>query len=194
MTKTRTLRKKRDVLQSIIKNAHQKARETIATEISTDTNERIARLMPYNNVRINRIDRCLDLQDQSGGSVGETLSVGYAFLSTLFNRANQHELPFIVDSPANPIDLDIRANVGRLVPSLTGQFIAFMISSERERFLESLREVNGAQIQYLTLFRQDVGHHADEAKVHPSCVTTEDGFLVADEKFFDDFQLEQEEI
>ena len=194
VARTRTLRKKRDVLRNIIKNAHKKARETITAEISTDTNERIARLMPYNNVRINRINRCLDLQGQSGGSVGETLSVGYAFLSTLFNRAHQHELPFIVDSPANPIDLDIRANVGRLVPSLTGQFIAFMISSERDRFLDSLRETNEEQIQYLTLFRQDVGNLADEAKIHPSCVTTKDGFLVSDKEFFDCFQIEQEEI
>ena len=193
VTRTRTLRQKRDVLKNIIKSAHKKARGTIATEISADTNERIARLMPYNNVRINRIDRCLALRDQSGGSVGETLSVGYAFLSTLFNRADQHELPFVVDSPANPIDLDIRANIGKLVPCLTGQFIAFMISSERERFLDSLREVNKAQIQYLTLFRQSVGHLADEARSHPSCVTTKDGFLVSSENFFDDFQLEQEE-
>lgn len=45
---------------------------------------------------------------------------------------------FVVDSPANPIGFDLRTNIGELAPKLTGQFIAFMISSEREKFLTSL--------------------------------------------------------
>ena len=77
---------------------------------------RIEQLMPHNDIRISEIDGCLRLDNQSGGSVGETLSVAYAFLSTLFHRSDQHQLPFVVDSPANPIDLAIRPNIGALVP------------------------------------------------------------------------------
>ncbi len=119
--------------------------------------------------------------------------MGYAFLSTLFNRANHHELPFVVDSPANLIDFDIRANVGELVPRLTGQFIAFTISSERERFLDSLREASNADIQYLTLFRQGVNHLAEKAKASPATISTLDGFMVSGAQFFDEFQQDTEE-
>ncbi|MDE0534636.1 MAG: hypothetical protein OXI01_24775 [Albidovulum sp.] len=190
---TRELRRKRDLLKRIIDRAHRKAKETIASEIRDEANERISTLMPNNNIRIERIDRCLVLSGQSGGSVGETLSVGYAFLSTLFDRAEQHQLPFVVDSPANPIDLDIRPNIGALVPKLTGQFIAFVISSEREGFLPSLKKSGGKDIQFITVFRKGASHLETKAIANDGCVASEDGFRVVDEKFFKEFQLDTEE-
>jgi hypothetical protein len=196
VTDTLALRYKRDALARIIKSAHAKAKQAIAAEIRDEANERIERLMPYNNIRIEAIDSCLVLRDQAGGSVGETLSVGYAFLSTLFDRSSrsdQHQLPFIVDSPANPIDLDIRPHIGELVPKLTGQFIAFIISSERARFLAGIKKASNSHIQYVTLFRKGASHLEPKALANRSCVATADGFLVTDEQFFDEFQLDQEE-
>lgn len=193
VTKTLDLREKRDALRAILEAAHRKSRAALVAEIRDEANKKIEQLMPFNNIRIDEIDRCLNLRGQSGGSVGETLSVGYAFLSTLFNRAEQHELPFVVDSPANPIDLDIRSKIGELVPKLTGQFIAFMISSEREKFLASLKKASPKPIRYMTLFRKGATPHETKAKGYVSCVTTADGYLVADEQFFNDFQLDAEE-
>lgn len=193
VTNTIALREKRDTLRSILETAHRKSRTALASEIRDEANEKIGQLMPYNNIRIDEIDRCLNLRGQAGGSVGETLSVGYAFLSTLFNRAEQHQLPFVVDSPANPIDLDIRSKIGELVPKLTDQFIAFTISSEREKFLASLRKASAHPIRYMTLFRKGATPHETRAKAYASCVTTADGYLVVDEQFFNDFQLDAEE-
>lgn len=194
VTDTLTLRQKRDLLTQIIEQAHLQARQAIAAEIRNDANERIETLMPYNNIRIDAIDRCLVLRGQSGGSVGETLSVGYAFLSTLFSRADQHQLPFVVDSPANPIDFDIRSKIGELVPKLAGQFIAFMISSEREKFLPSLKKASTGGIQFTTLFRKGATHLEARALASRSCTTTSDGFRVEDETFFNEFQLDAEEV
>lgn len=193
VTNTRMLRKKRDILTKIIKSVHLKARHAITEDIRDEANDRIEELMPHNDIRIDEINRCLVLRDQSGGSVGETLSVGYAFLSTLFDRANQHHLPFVVDSPANPIDFEIRPKIGGLVPKLTGQFIAFVISSEREKFLPSLKHASNGNIQFTTLFRKGASHHEAKAEADPSCVTTVDGFRVMGEQFFNEFQLDTEE-
>ena len=187
------LRQKRDALNRIIKRAHTGARQSIATEIRNQANHRIETLMPYNSIRIASIDGCLVLSGQTGGSVGETLSIGYAFLATLFNRADQHQLPFVVDSPANPIDLEIRSNIGGLVPNLTGQFIAFMISSERERFLDGVKKASNSDMQYITLFRKGASHLEQKALANPSCVKTKDGFRVLGEQFFNEFQLDDEE-
>jgi len=192
-TNTLTLRQKRDVLRDIIGTAHRKAREALASEIRDEANNKIAELMPYNDIRIAEIDNCLVLEGQSGGSVGETLSVGYAFLSTLFNRSEHHELPFVVDSPANPIDLDIRSKIGELVPFLTGQFIGFVISTERDGFLPSLKKATSDKINYMTLFRKGATPHETKARRYPSCTTTDDGYLVTSEKFFNEFQLDSEE-
>ena len=191
-TETLRLGKKRDILAHVIRDARASARRAITDEICEETNSRLHELMPYNDIRVEKIEGCLVLKGQTGGSVGETLSVGYAFLSTLFDRADQHHLPFIVDSPANPIDLQVRARIGELVPRLSGQFIAFVISAEREKFVSSLLDAVHGDVQFSTLFRKQISNHDSRARECARCHESEDGFLVHDESFFNDFQLDSE--
>ena len=193
ITGTLALRRKRDLLNGVVQQAYTSARQQIANEIKDDANDRIAELMPNNSIRIDEIDRSVGLSGQTTGSAGENLSVGYAFLATLFNRSGEHELPFVVDSPANPIDYDIRPKIGGLAPKLTNQFIAFVISSERERFLPALRSEAEGNILYITLFRKNITHHAQRAQAVAGHVESADGLLVVDEDFFNDFQLDAEE-
>ena len=193
ITGTLTLRRKRDLLRTIINKAHHKARDHITSEIRDDANTRIAELMPDNMIRVKEINRCVVLEGQSSGSAGENLSIGYAFLATLFNRSGEHQLPFVVDSPANPIDYDIRPKIGQLAPILTNQFIAFVISSERERFLPTLRKTARQKIKYITLFRKSITRHAERAEQSSGFSSTADGITVVDEQFFSNFQLDSEE-
>lgn len=193
ITGTLTLRRKRDLLRTIINKAHHKARDHITSEIRDDANTRIAELMPDNMIRVKEINRCVVLERQSSGSAGENLSIGYAFLATLFNRSGEHQLPFVVDSPANPIDYDIRPKIGQLAPILTNQFIAFVISSERERFLPTLRKTARQKIKYITLFRKSITRHAERAEQSSGFSSTADGITVVDEQFFSNFQLDSEE-
>lgn len=185
---TIALKAKRDVLVSLFRAAHQSARTGIGQEITTQTNERINMLMPHNAIRVQEVRKCLVLEGQEGGSVGETLSVAYAFLATLFVRS-EHILPFVVDSPANPIDLQVRARVAELIPQLAKQFIAFTISSEREKFLVPL-ERKAAAIQYLTLFRRGAAplDGVDDAEVKE----TSDAYCVRGRDFFHRFHLDAE--
>ena len=192
-TKTIELRDKRNTLVRILGRAHNKAKFAIANAIRDETNKRIAGLMPNNSVRVEKIENALHLRDQAGGSAGENLSVGYAFLATLFNRGNHHQLPFVVDSPVVPIDGDIRPTIGSLVPQLTGQVVAFMISTERDGFLPSLERASNDDIQYITLFRRGVNHLEDRASEMSSGVEKmRDGCRVTGEAFFNDFQVESE--
>jgi len=172
--------------------ALQKARFGISQEICDDANRRIAEVMPNNEIRIQRVDRCLVLEGQEGGSAGETLSVAYAFLATLFNRV-EHQLPFIVDSPANPIDLRVRTKIAELIPKLTRQFVAFTISSERQNFVAPLEAALGAPVQFLTLFRRGPADLEENAQAATSCEKTTDGFLVSGREFFCGFHLEEED-
>ena len=189
-TNTLELKAKGDLLAQIINKAHYKAKQEISVDLCKEANKRIEELMPSNAIRIQKITQSLVLQGQEAGSVGETLSIGYAFLATLFN-GTEHQLPFIVDSPANPIDLEVRANVAELVPKLSHQFIAFTISSERDGFLPALETASAdGDIQYITMFRKDMqsddfnGEHVEESI---------DGWCVHDKTYFEGFQLEEED-
>jgi DNA sulfur modification protein DndD len=147
--------------------------------------------MPDNRIRIERIDKCLVLEGQAGGSVGEQLSIAYAFLSTLFNRSDQ-QLPFVVDSPAGAIDLATRRRISKLVPNLSRQFIAFTISAERQDFVPNLKVATNGSMQCLTLFRK--GPIELEATARATCAHQEsiDGILVEQEAFFNTFHLDEE--
>lgn len=192
ITNTLNLRIKRDILKQIFYKAYRKSQREISSAICNESNNRIQQLMPNNSIRIDEIDRCLVLEEQSGGSAGEQLSIAYSFLSTLFSRSDQN-LPFIVDSPAGPIDLEIRPHIGRLVPKLTKQFVAFTISSEREGFVNALEENSQQPIQYLTIFRKG---NADDYNLFSGdnvIEDTMDGYVVSGKEFFNTFQVEVEE-
>lgn len=191
-SETLELRRRRDVLDRVLARAHEAAREGVISEVCAEANAKIQALMPENEIRIDRIERCLVLEGQEGGSVGETLSVAYGFLATLFDRTD-HTLPFVVDSPAGAVDLAVRPKIGELVPRLSSQFVAFTISSERAQFVGPLKRASSEPIQYLTIFRRGKQELEDLAHESGDFVETDDGVLVRGEEFFNAFQLEEEE-
>ena len=190
-TNTVELNNKRKKLKEILTVAHQQAKLKISSEITQETNNKIMQLMPDNHIRIDKIEKHIVLKNQAGGSVGEQLSVAYAFLSTLFQRAEEHSLPFIMDSPVGPVDLKIRPQIGSLIPKLADQFLAFTISSERAGFLNSLKKSTEGNIQYLTIFREGVAEY-DNNQYGSKVVKSIDGVMIEDENFFNSFQIEEE--
>jgi DNA sulfur modification protein DndD len=190
ITGTLLLKDQRDILTEILSGAFNRARTLVVQEIVHETNQRIRTIIPSNNVSVDRIDQCLILKGQEGASMGETLSVAYAFLSTLFSRSD-HELPFVVDSPAGSIDNSVRPQIGRLVPRLTSQFIAFTISSERQAFVPHLKVAANDDALFLTIFRK--GSAADTTtSATVDRVETSDGVMISGEGFFNQFQYEGE--
>ena len=193
ITETVKLKEKRNVLYRILDKAHRVARQEIMKEICLEANDRISTLIPYNDILIDRIDQRLVLKDQEGVSVGETLSVAWGFLATLFNRTD-YELPFVVDSPAGPIDLAVRPKIGELIPRLTGQFIAFTISSEREQFISPLKQASNDMVQFTTVFRKGSDSLEAQARSSGTCEETVDGMKVSGETFFNSFQIDDEDV
>jgi DNA sulfur modification protein DndD len=189
---TLKLKLRAEILQEIVRNAHVQSRERISIALCEDANKRIEHLMPNNAIRIERVDRSLRLDGKSGGSAGETLSVAYAFLSTLFHRT-EYQLPFVVDSPAGPLDHPKRSAVASLIPELAGQFVAFVISTERDGFQDKLDQTAKSPIQYLTLFRKGDSAMESAAQATGRAESTLDGILVSGKSFFESFQIEKEE-
>lgn len=191
-TNTLKLKHKTDIARKILSQAHQQAREELRKFIIEETNNRITQLLSRDPVLLEDIRDSLKLQGREGASMGQTLSVSYAFLATLFNRSD-HQLPFIVDSPAGALDLNVRSEVARLIPSLCNQFVAFTISSERQSFVDVLHQAANEQVQYLTLFRKSSRMNALWQNVSLGQLTeTIDGVMVKGKDFFDRFDLDEE--
>jgi len=143
------------------------------------TNERLTQILGLSEVQIGSIEESIQLEGRSGSSEGQALSVAYAYLSTLF-EGSAVDLPFIIDSPAVSLDHKVRREVASIITDLFDQPIAFVISTEKEGFVESLepRQRDGeADIQYYTIHKTET---PGEVKKH------------TDEEFFMEFTSEEE--
>ena len=110
------------------------------------TNEQLKTLVLMEDLHVEQIVGALKLSSnkasrKDGVSEGQSLSVAYAFLTALLSKA-PFELPFIVDSPAVSLDLDVRKEVSSFIPKLFEQLILFVISSEQAAFAEHFFDRN----------------------------------------------------
>ncbi len=193
-TDTLRLKNKTEILKNILAEAHRQAREELRKFIIDETNRRITELLSRDPIFLEDIRDCLKLQGKDGASMGQTLSVSYAFLATLFNRS-YYRLPFIVDSPAGALDLNVRPEVARLIPLLCNQFVAFTISSERQSFVDVLHKAAKQRVQYLTIYRKTSRTNSLKQSIGLDKVTeTVDGVIVNGKNFFDNFDLDKEEV
>ena len=150
-TNTLELLKKTQIIQEILTQAQKQAREKLRKFIIDGTNQRISKPLSRNPVILEDIQDSLKLKNRKKGSEGQTLSVGYAFLATLFNQS-KYQLPFIVDSPALSLDLNVRREVAQFVPCIFEHFFAFTISTERAGFVNTIHKTVNGEVKYLTLF------------------------------------------
>ena len=191
-TNTIELHKKTQIIQKILSQAHKQAREKLRKFMIDGTNQRISQLLTRNPVILDDIQNSLKLKNRRRGSEGQTLSVSYAFLATIFNQST-YKLPFIVDSPALSLDLNVRREVANFIPSLFDQFFAFTISSEREGFIDTLHQSVNGEVQYLTLFSKVSQTQHLWQNIDYSLITeTNNGILVEGKEFFDKFDLKDE--
>ena len=135
-----------------------RALDNLRESVRIATNEKLARLVKGEPLRVARIGSSLELASQGvaskvGVSEGQSLSVAYAFITSLLGAA-PYRLPFIVDSPAVSLDTRVRREVGDVIPTLFEQMIMFVISSEKDGFADAFypRE----DVRYVTIW-QDQG-------------------------------------
>lgn len=193
ITGTLELREKTSILQAIAERTLKKAQANLRIAIAEECNQRLEKVLSRDPIRIEKIDRSLKLKNQGGASVGQTLSVGYTFLTTLLSRG-QHQFPLIVDSPANPLSMEARREIAKLIPNLCKQFVGFTISSERAGFTDVIHRSSGHSTKFITLFRQTAGTKGLVETLPSKGVTkTSNAVLVEGKDYFDQFDLDEME-
>ena len=194
LTGTLDFKNRTDVLLRILDAARASAHCKLKDAAVVATNRRLEKVLVHSPLRIADITTNIRLASasgmaQAGASVGQTLAIGYVFLTTLLN-GTAHQFPLVVDSPAGPMDADVRREVAPLVPQLCQQFIALTISTEREGFIDPLYEAAGHDVKFLTAFRRTTGTERLVAALPGTGVThSANGVLVEGRDYFLRFQL-----
>ncbi len=198
-TQTAEIGHRTQVLKRILKRSRALAEERLKEVIRQRCNDQLQQVLPNDPLRLSSIDKSLTLEGQESGSMGQNLAVGYTFLTVLLSEGS-HEFPLIVDSPAGPLDHTVRGRIAQMVPMLCHQFVAYMISTEREGFVPPLEETvgqcSGGSIQFLTLVRRTSGTESRLLAAPESASQTwqsseDSSVLVEDREFFMKFDLDE---
>lgn len=147
-TKTNAALRKKEIVQSLINEIKIQSTKALKKEITKKTNEKIKRVITDDFIEIDNIDGYIKLKNKDGASEGQTLSIGYCFLGTLFEDS-ELEFPFVIDSPTGKMDFDKRQAVADIIPVVFKQMIAFVQSAEVEHFADRFYDKDDSQ--FLTI-------------------------------------------
>jgi DNA sulfur modification protein DndD len=191
VTQTEALRERVQIVRGILTRAEDLSREKIKDQVLITANDRLASVLRDSPLRIHSIENSIKLENQTGASVGQTLSIGYVFLLSLLEHG-ANSFPLVVDSPAGPLDIPRRHEIGALIPRIADQFVAFVISPEREGFVPALEKASDAQIDYLTAYRKSMSQEVPKLSSLDVAISSNNGTVVRGRDFFMAFHAEED--
>lgn len=157
-TRTNTALHRKETVDKLVKSIKEQATAELKKEIIRKTNEKLKRVIKDDYIEIENIDRYIKLKGRDGASEGQTLSIAYCFLGTLFEDS-ELEFPFIIDSPTGKMDFDKRQAVADIIPLVFNQMIAFVQSAEVERFAD--RFYDKPDSQFITIIASPDGGNVE---------------------------------
>ena len=128
--------KKAEKLKAYILEVKRLTLEKLKVFIIDETNNKVRHIIKNDTVRIKNIIGHLIFEDRENLSEGQNLAVAYAYIGTLFEHS-QNQFPFVVDSPAAALDLNMRREIATIMPGLFQQMIIFVTSGEKQGFVET---------------------------------------------------------
>ena len=166
-TETKETSDKVEFLNTCFVEIEKQALNEIVKELVKKINLQIPRVMPDEKIYIEDIKNKIVLKDRKGASRGQLARIGYLFLVTLLSRP-ELKFPFIVDSPVTAMDDTSRQEIGvTLADDLKSQFIAFLLTTEREDFADTLDKKLNENINLVTAFstlEEDSQRYVQQAK------------------------------
>lgn len=159
-TRTNAALRKKLIVEKLVRAIQNRATSDLKAEIVRKTNEKLKRVITDDFIEIESIDRYIKLDKRDGASEGQTLSIAYCFLGTLFEDS-ELEFPFVIDSPTGKMDFAKRQAVADIIPHVFNQMVAFVQSAEVERFAD--RFYANKDSQYITIITSPSG---DSVEVH----------------------------
>lgn len=160
-TRTHAALGRKEVVDSLIDRIKLEVTLRLKHEIIKKANDKLRTVITDDTIEIESIDKYIRLRGKTGASEGQTLSIAYCFLGTMFEDS-ELQFPFIIDSPAGKMDYVKRRAVANILPSLFNQMIAFVTSAEVEQFADQFYEDPNSQ--FITIIADPV---ADSLEIHP---------------------------
>ena len=151
-TDTVELGKKIEKIKKYLLEIKKESLEEISNNIIDKINKEVPRVLKYEPIYVKSIKDKITFKDRSGASQGQKVRITYLFLIALLNRSSL-KFPFIVDSPATAIDDLSKEEVAKsLANHIDSQYIAFLLTPERNDFADVLEEQLNKNINLIIAF------------------------------------------
>ena len=160
-TRTNAALHRKDIVESLIAKIRADATNRLKQEIIRKANEKLQAVITDDQIEIESIDKFIQLKGKTGASEGQTLSIAYCFLGTMFEDS-ELQFPFVIDSPAGKMDYVKRRAVANILPTLFNQLVAFVTSAEVEQFADQF--YTDANSQFVTIIANPI---EDTIEIHP---------------------------
>lgn len=159
-TRTNKALKKKKIVEDLLEKIRITATDKLKAEIILKANNKLKDVITDDVIEIESIDRYIHLKGKTGASEGQTLSIAYCFLGTMFEDA-ELEFPFIIDSPCGKMDFTKRRAVAKILPIMFNQLISFVMSAEVEQFADQFYSLE--KTQFLTVIADS---NQEDVEVH----------------------------
>ena len=151
-TDTVKLGKQIDLIKKYLSEIKKDSLDEISNSIIEKINIEVPRVLKYEPIFVKSIKNKITFKDRTGASQGQKVRITYLFLIALLNRSSL-KFPFIVDSPATAIDDLSKEEVAKSLASyIDSQYIAFLLTPERDDFADVLDEELKKNINLIVAF------------------------------------------
>lgn len=174
-TRTNEALKKKKIVENVLEKIRTESTLRLKTDIIAKTNAKLKNVIKDDVIEIEAIDKFIHLKGKTGASEGQTLSIAYCFLGTMFEDA-ELEFPFIIDSPCGKMDFAKRRAIAEILPKMFNQMISFVMSAEVEQFADRFYTLDDTQ--FITIIAKG---NQEEVEVHTG------------KEFFDTYQRTHKE-
>lgn len=185
-----------DLFSEIVSNAKIKSSKIIYEGITEKAQLEIDKILKHAEppIKIDKIDNYIKLKNRNGLSQGQLLAAAYIFMSSALSYSNI-SVPFVVDSPTGALDSINRSGIGKMIPSITEQFITFIHPEERPRFYSYIRNAAENKCSHHTIFwlTPIVKEWLDKQKIHADDILLKTNWgLIRGHELMDNFNLVDE--
>ncbi|MEG1882024.1 MAG: hypothetical protein RR207_05995 [Clostridia bacterium] len=148
ITQTNNNLKRKNKFETYIKDLTKLTNIGLKKDIIKKANEKISSVITDDFIEIEAIEKYIKLKSKGGASVGQTLSIAFCYICTLFEDS-ELKFPFVIDSPVNSMDKEKRRAVADIIPQIFNQMICFVMSTEVKDFAE--RFYSREDSQFITI-------------------------------------------
>ncbi len=169
-TDTVDLGRKVELIKKYLAEIKKDSLDEISNDIIDKINKEVPRVLKYEPIYVKSIKDKITFKDRSGASQGQKVRITYLFLIALLNRSSL-KFPLIVDSPATAIDDLSKEEVAKsLANYIKSQYIAFLLTPERDDYADVLDEQLNNNINLIVAFPKNefTKNLVEQAKEFPN--------------------------